>query len=221
MTGKLTSRRVLAQNAYEFTFALSKPLVFDPGQYVTVTLHNLKSDPKGPGRIFSIVNSPSDNKILKILFRSTGSPYKNHLLKMKIGEKVKISDPVGIFNPPKSPKAPVIFLAAGIGIAPFMSIFTLSEVEGLPYPATLFYANKTKKDIPYLDKMPKESILVYTRGGKRLDLDLVKKTVKNWREGLFFIAGPPEFIENFEQQLIASKINPKSIYREAFDGEQL
>ncbi len=207
MTGILTARTQVAKGAFEAVFELKQRLIFDPGQYVTVTLPSLKNDPKGNGRIFSIVNTPKENKILKILFRNTGSDYKNHLLKMKLGEKIKISDPIGEFAPKPGN---LIFLAAGIGIAPFISM--------LPITAIWFFTNTSKLTAPYLDKIPKEANLIFTNKNERLNLDLIRK-IKNWRSALYYIAGSPEFVEDLESQLIKADISPKNINREAFDGE--
>lgn len=208
MNGNLTSRTQVAKGAFESVFELSQKLHFNPGQYVTLTLPRLKNDPKGKGRIFSIVNTPKENKILKILYRDTGSPYKNYLLKMPIGEKIKVSDPIGDFAP--KPGA-LVFLVAGIGIAPFMSM--------LPIKATWFISNKSKAHTPYLPQIPNNPHLIFTNKNKRLNLKLIKSNLPNWTSCIFYIAGAPEFVENLESQLITAGCHPANINREAFDGE--
>lgn len=208
MTGILKFRQEIAKGAFESVFSLSQKLQFEPGQYVILTLPHLKNDPKGKGRIFSIVNTTKENKILKILYRDTGSPYKNYLIKMSIGEKVKISDPIGNFAPKPGN---LVFLAAGIGIAPFMSM--------LPIKATWFISNKSKAHAPYLPQIPNNPYLIFTNKNKRLNLKLIKTRVPNWTSCIYYIAGAPEFVEDLESQLITAGCHPANINREAFDGE--
>lgn len=212
MIGVLTSRSKVASNAFESVFSLSQKLIFEPGQYLTITLPNLKNDPKGKGRIFSIVNTPKENKILKILYRDTGSPYKKYLLNMKIGDTVKLSDPIGEFNPNSlnlSVSQSFVFLSAGIGIAPFLSM--------LPIKATWFVVNKSKSFAPYLDIIPKSAHFIFTNKKQRLDIPLIRSSLPNFSNHTYFLAGPPEFVEDLESQLIKAKISPQNIFRESFD----
>src|SRR5690606_22688440 len=58
------SKRLLAVDIYEFTFALRKKLRFIPGQYIEISLPNdLKTDARGERRMFSIVSTPADDEL--------------------------------------------------------------------------------------------------------------------------------------------------------------
>jgi len=123
---------------------------FKPGQFVLVSFFDNRLGKQC--RAYSISSCPQD-KFLTLTVKKIGV-FSSALHKLKIGEKVKISPPLGDFYPEKSMKN-LVFLAAGIGIAPFYSIIKSLYLEGSMNELTLFYSNKTDKDIVFPEELSK------------------------------------------------------------------
>ncbi len=133
-------------------FSLLKGPVFSfrPGQFVLVSFLDNRLDKQC--RAYSISSCLQD-KFLTLTVKKIGV-FSSALHKLKIGEKVKVSSPQGDFYPEKSMKNLVI-LAAGVGIAPFHSIIKSLYLESSTNKITLFYCNKTKKDIVFFEELSK------------------------------------------------------------------
>src|SRR5207244_11999933 len=73
-----------------FTFAKdedSKILEHKAGQFAFFPLDDVKNDPKGPIRHFSIASSPTEDKII-ISRRIRETPYKQKLASLKKGARI-------------------------------------------------------------------------------------------------------------------------------------
>src|SRR3989344_7842471 len=125
---KLVGNKSVAENTYELTFEIVEPgFSFTAGQYVWVILPKYDyDDPKGERRAFSICSSPANGNKISIVFRNSDSSYKKTLLKLPVGSEVNISGPFGTLALPQSPTVPVVFIAGGVGIAPYLSLIRSS-----------------------------------------------------------------------------------------------
>lgn len=117
-------QRTTAEKTYEVSFNLSgKSFSFIAGQYIRVTVPKLLyDDQKGPSRVFTIASSPNEKNKLAIAFRDSESGFKKTLLELSQGSLVEIEGPFGYFTLPKNTSRPLIFIASGIGITPFLSM---------------------------------------------------------------------------------------------------
>lgn len=153
---KINQKKVFESGAVELELELelTEPFNFIAGQYIWLELlEMILPDPKGSRRAFSIINLPSDqNKILKILFRQSQSGFKQNLLNLELGAKVRVRGPFGsAFNSKNVQNQSVTMVAGGVGVAPFLAI--LAELSLRP-PATnwtLVFCNHDQEKLPYLD----------------------------------------------------------------------
>ena len=105
---------------------------FRPGQHVVARL------PGSPTkRSYSLIGSGSSSDVLKIAARRRASVdnFSNPSLSLRLhgllpGDELLLEPPSGAFTPPIVGERPVVFLAAGIGITPFLSLRT--GVEKVP-----------------------------------------------------------------------------------------
>ena len=118
---RIVHRRRIANGTHELTLDLGKPLDFKAGQYIAITLSSLPVDPPYRVREFSLVSAPSESH-LTIAFRSSATDYKRAILDPAYAGPIITRGPLGFFTPPPNPSDPHVFIAGGIGIAPFMSI---------------------------------------------------------------------------------------------------
>lgn len=211
-------------------FSLLKGLVFSfrPGQFVLVSFLDNRLGKQC--RAYSISSCPQD-KFLTLIVKKIGV-FSSALHKLKIGEKVKISSPQGDFYPEKSMKN-LVFLAAGMGIAPFYSVIKSLYLEGSTNRITLFYCNKTKKDIIFFEELSKiarnwssfKIIYLLTREKtkdkkikecQRLNVKILKKYLKDLNNKHYFICGPIEFVNDLRTELKRAGVKENLIKTEAF-----
>ena len=205
---------------------------FEPGQFILVSF--LDSRANNRIRAYSISSCPQD-KFLSITVKKVGV-FSSALHKLKIGEKVKISSARGDFYPEKSmirQPAELVFLAAGIGIAPFYAIIKDFYRQKSPNKITLFYSNRTKKEIVFFKELNKiaknwlnlKIIYLVTREEMkdkciseccRVDIIILKKYLKDLKGKHYFICGPREFVSDKFKELKDCGVKGRFVKIEAF-----
>jgi ferredoxin-NADP reductase len=117
-----TRSRALTPNTTEFIFEPSRPVRFMPGQYMELDLPHAKSDGKGRRRVFSLTSAPgSETVTFGVRTAEPLSAAKKVLLALKPGDQVAATSVGGDFVLPRDPRSPVLLIAAGIGITPYLA----------------------------------------------------------------------------------------------------
>ena len=208
-----------------FSLILEKPenFSFYPGQYLDIELP--VNDPLGNTRAFTISSSPSED-FLMITTKKGISQFKKTLYKLKAGDKISASHPAGTFILDETESA--VFLAGGIGITPFRSIIKYALDQKLSTPITLLYSNSDnnflfKKELNQWQKLyPKESFAhpklkihyVVTDKDGRLTSAKLRSIVNS----IYYLAGPPKMVDDFESMLLNLRVDPTNIRTDRFDG---
>ena len=217
------SKREVAENTLEVSFDISSvEFNFLPGQYVRVVLPKLSknAEPRGNGREFSICSSPNDKKRLTVAFRRSGSKFKQLLAAIPLGEVVVVEGPYGNMTFPKN-DSPLIFIAGGTGIAPFMSMVRWATERKLPNKISLIYANRNEGSAIYLSELA-----ALAKQNKNFEIkkifglitrDILESYVDNWQEQLFFSSGPAKFTDTVVAMCVALGIPEARIYFEESD----
>ena len=143
----------LAEGTRGFRFAKPEGFSFRAGQAVNVTLLDPpETDGKGNSRTFSLVTAPHE-ETLAIATRMRDTAFKRVLGSLAEGTTVKLRGPMGTFTLPDDPARPVVFLAGGIGITPFVSMLRHEAKAGSTRPRLLVYSNRRPEDAPFLDEL--------------------------------------------------------------------
>ncbi len=128
---------------------LDKPIDFQAGQYVQVSLPGIEGD-----RPFSIANSPQaiaatgELEInVRIIPGGAGTAYLHETL--KVGDKLRISGPYGRFFVRSSQSAPMIFMAGGSGLSSPRSMILDLLASGWTQPITLVYGQRNAAELYY------------------------------------------------------------------------
>src|SRR3989344_5956149 len=144
---KVSAVKRFGDDVKEISFKLDRPFSFIPGQYVWVEIPKLKTpDIKGSRRAFSICSIPNKKNTISIVYRISQSGYKQELSKLAEGDSVVIHGPFGSLHFPENPQTPVICVAGGVGIAPFVSLIPDSLANVPARNITLLYANAANKE---------------------------------------------------------------------------
>ena len=201
---------------------------FKPGQFSLFSFLDNRAERKI--RAYTISSLPSE-KFLSITVKKAGV-FSSCLYNMKIGEKIEIGSSHGNFYPKKSMKN-LVFLSAGIGIAPFYSVIKDFYEQKSNQKITLFYSNRTKKEIVFFKELNKIAknwpnlkiiylITIEEIKDKciseccRIDIEILKKYLKNLKEKYYFICGPREFVSDRYQELKNCGVIEKFIKIESF-----
>src|SRR5205085_724647 len=102
------------KNVFSLVFKKPKNYFFYPGQYI-----DLELPVKDTSRTFSFSSSPTENYLMLTAKKGVTS-YKKYMENIKPGQSFETTPPIGTFTLDDSQKA--VFIAGGVGIAPFRSI---------------------------------------------------------------------------------------------------
>lgn len=233
MTGKIVDKKEVARGTLQVIFEVKDRPNFKPGQFFFITLPELKyPDERGNRRQFSIVNSPNKPGILTLATRLTGSGFKKTLNEMKVGDEVELGPIAGVFSLPEDTSKPLIFIAGGIGITPFMSMLRYLKEAGTAYNITLVYSNRDRLSTAFLNEiqglaksLPNfKLILTMTEDAnwqgekRRVDAGFIKEYFPNVNENYYMVVGPPGMVEAVKTSLLEAGALPENIKIEKFTG---
>ncbi len=190
-------------------FVLEKPpgYTFIPGQSVNVSI-NLPGWEKKL-RPFTFTNLPEDRFLelmIKIYREHNGVTKK--LESINKGDELILHDIFGSIHY----KEDGVFIAAGSGITPFISIFRYLKKQKRTSKNLLIYSNKTQEDVimgASLFAMLKGNFIpVFTRQNvvgfieKRIDRNFLIDHIKDFDQH-FYICGPETFVKDLTEILIS------------------
>jgi len=190
-------------------FVLEKPpgYTFNPGQSVNVSI-NLP-EWKKEIRPFTFTNLPDDDYLefmIKIYRNRNGVTKK--LESINAGDELILHEVFGVIQY----KENGVFISAGSGITPFLSIFRYLYKQKRARQNLLIYTNKTSEDVimeESLHKMLRDNfITVFTREHvlgyieKRIDRDFLIDHISDFKQH-FYICGPESFVKDLRELLLS------------------
>lgn len=192
---------------------------FKAGQYVRLVFPGLDiDDTKGPARLFSIASSPNNKEKLDITFRMSESGYKKTLVNMQIGDEAEFEGPWGSFVLPDNAEKPVVFIAGGTGITPFLSMMKFATEQNLPHRINLIYASRDKNSVIYSSEIKeltkRNSRLKINFVVGRIDEKLIRKNSPKDPKAAFYISGPPAMVDYIRNIFEDIKAPEENIYYE-------
>lgn len=220
----LLEKKVIAENTFEMTFGIpEKNFSFKPGQYVSVTLPGLENySIMDKFHDFSIVSSPSEQSTVAIVFRGSGSVFKTTLLRLPMGSVVSIDGPKGVFTLPEATDVPVVLVAGGVGIAPFMSMMRYATEQKSTQKITFLYFNTKQESVAYkieLEELARKNPLISVRDflgvPEKQHLVLEGESLEKLQ---YYVAGPPLMVSSVVQSLHNFGILSQYIRTEEFTG---
>lgn len=233
---RLKRKRKIAADIVDFVFTPSQRLLFEPGQYMELTLAHPKPDSRGNRRYFTLASSPTEDGLhLGVRFYANSSSFKRALYNIDSRTKMTAGQIAGDFTLPRDTRQKLVFIAGGIGITPFRSMLRYLLDKRQQRDIVLFYANKTADEIAYREILNEAQarlgIRVYcTLTGTnalprnwpglvgRIDQRMIKQTVPDYQERTFYISGPLAMVRAYEQLLRTMHVRPEQIKKDLFPG---
>ena len=147
--GKIKQLRQLPSQVLEVECALDKKWQHQPGQFAFVQFESMPE-----AHPFTLSNASIGQGIARFSIKNLGDYTGQLFSNLKLGERLRVEGPYGCFTPCLNQSVPQVWVAAGIGITPFVSWleFFQSQPEQAPN-ATLYYCVASREQAPYLEHL--------------------------------------------------------------------
>jgi predicted ferric reductase len=217
-----------------WTLALEPPpgqtLRFAPGQFAWLSLRAspfaMKEHP------FSIASSAERGPGIELSIKALGD-FSAGIKDTSVGETAWIDAPYGTFGIDRHPDATgFVFIAGGIGIAPFMSMLRTLADRRDRRPLWLFYGNRVWERVAFREELEQLSqtldlhvvhVLLepppdWTGGQGYITTDLLARHLPTQRDGFeYLLCGPTPMTVSAERSLGALSVPVSRVHSEIFD----
>jgi predicted ferric reductase len=122
-----------------------RKMKFRPGQFVFLRIGSRSVSEPHP---FTIASGPSE-PVLRIHVKNLGDWSGTLADRVSVGDTVRVEGPYGRLHLFPKRSHPVVWIAGGVGITPFLG--TISEGGGTGHVPHLFYAVRSRNEAPGLD----------------------------------------------------------------------
>jgi predicted ferric reductase len=204
----------------ELTLApLETPLAAMPGQFVLASFH------EGPGyrgcREFHpfTLSHVDRSGALRLGVKALG-PCTARMQQMHVGTEARLQGPFGTFRP-GVPRAPQLWIAGGIGIAPFIAALRAGPCAA---STTLFYFFRSQDDAAFIEELQEHAAsdplfeLIASASGEAMpNLTELLERVPGVERRHVFICGPSAMMKLVAAELRRRGVPRDSIHCEIFD----
>jgi ferredoxin-NADP reductase len=202
---KILKIEEVTHNVRRFTVSKPDNYSFLPGQATEVSVNKeLLKNEKRPFTFTGLNEWPTLEFTTKIYTDHHG--VTEALGKVKEVDELIIRDVWGAINY----KGPGIFIAGGAGVTPFIAIFRQLHKDNKLEGNTLFFSNKTEKDIILKDEFSKMlgknfyNTLTQEKSEKydhrKIDKAFLRDHIKNFNQN-FYVCGPDLFVKDITEFL--------------------
>jgi len=232
LKAKLTERIKRTPSVESFRFAPEKRIEFIPGQFLQVMFDPDNPQNKELNKYLSF-SCAAGKPYIEVTKRISESEFSRHLTALRAKDVVTLKAPLGacVF---KEEYKKIAFLIGGIGITPVISIIEYIAEKKLDTGASLFYSNRNEEDIAFkkeldgwsaqnknikvfyavTDYQPRDKNCVFGR----ITQELLAQSLKDIKERIIFIFGPPKMVEAMEKLCLDMGCRNEDLKTESFLG---
>jgi ferredoxin-NADP reductase len=194
---------------------------FKAGQFLHLAIDEYDGASEWPeSRVFSIMNSPTRKDEIVIVVSAKGTFTKRIVNDLKEGDSVWLKLPYGEFSFEKDVR-PVVLIAGGTGISPFLSYLDYCLDDETQHPLKLYYGVRNSSLFLFKDKLDcytsikgfelhsymEEGSVEGCKAG-RIDIEEVYHENKN---AVFYLSGPWVMIAAFRDYLSTHGVETERI----------
>jgi predicted ferric reductase len=207
-----------------------RPLDYAPGQFQFLRPHG--SAIPGEEHPFSVASSPSPDGLIALTIKESGD-FTASIGRIKPGDRATVHGPFGRFSHVFHPNAnELVFVAAGVGITPLMSMLRYMRDRREARRVLLVYANRGPTDIVFRSELESircggfpelKTVHVLTQPPAdwdgptgRLDTKSLRFHCGELSGKTFFICCPPTMTSGLIRGLKAAGVSPKQIHTDYF-----
>ncbi len=180
------------------------------------------------GKTYSFASAPTEPDLM-ISFKKGVSPFKKALEKVQPGETMLITQ-YGSNGFLFDQRYPAVFIAGGIGIAPFRSMIKGLIDAQQHLSITLLFSNR-HNDFPFRAELEtwqhmspalKTVFVVTSEEGrvtrKRIQIELERSGIECLTTPQYYLAGSPQMVQGCEHHLLALGVEKNRIKTDSFEG---
>ncbi|UVT19693.1 MAG: 2Fe-2S iron-sulfur cluster binding domain-containing protein [Nitrospira sp.] len=243
-SGQLRVAKIFQETADVKTFRLVHPsggdlpvlpFVFEPGQFLTVTVN---IDGKETKRSYSIASSPCRRTFCELTVKQTPAGLVSNYLheRIQVGDLISVSGPFGKFTFRGHEAPSVVLIAGGVGITPLMSAIRCLTDQAWTGEIFMIYACNTMQDLIYHEELEylvrryenfqltitlsRETSSAWTGPRGHVTRDLLTKAVPNLTTRRIHLCGPPAMMEAVKGILADMGVPPDQVKSENFLGAE-
>ncbi|MET0931136.1 MAG: FAD-dependent oxidoreductase [Aeromicrobium sp.] len=220
---ELEQTRQLSPETHELIFRSSRDVSFTPGQYVELTLPHAGMDSRGARRTFSISSPPDDEGRFSFALRvpEKSSSFKKALLALEPGDTVHGTGVGGDFVWPADPAVPLLLVAGGIGITPFLSQLRHESARD----AVLVYGASSPDEVPFTEELAGVRVVLVCPDRPAslpeawtyveapfLSAEIIAAAVPDLATRRAYVSGPPAMVNAVRADLRKHCISMKTDY---------
>jgi phenol hydroxylase P5 protein len=139
--------------AFHLTVTSGRRFDYEAGQWASFEIP-VPGEPVPLVRAYSIACAPSDGSRIELCLNlAKGGQASHWFFGLKGGEEIDLFGPKGSFTLRRPVDAPVLFVAAGTGIAPIRAMLQSLVAEKAGVPITLLFGARDEGEILYRDEL--------------------------------------------------------------------
>lgn len=229
-----------------FRFVAEPPVLFTykPGQFANL---NLEINGEEVLRSYSISSTPSRPHTLEFTVKRVAAPpnsdpsvprglVSNWLHdNIKVGSTINLSGPLGKFTCFNNPSSKLLFISAGSGITPMMSMSRWVQDTGADCDIVFLHSARSPQDIICRQELemlsaqnPKFHLAITTTRREpgqnwmgymgRIDAAMIQMMAPDYKERTVYVCGPNPFMEAVKATLESIGFPMENYYEESFGG---
>ncbi len=226
---RFAGSRPLTPTTTEFRFRPERPLRYAAGQYLELHLPHSGADGKGQRRVFSLTSAPGSPELsLGVGTAAPLSSAKRALLALEPGEELTGTAVGGDFILPGNRQAPVLLIAAGIGITPYLA--QLGAGAARERDVVLLYLARSADELAYAEELERSGARVIIRladgsappgfaqdaGNARLDAGRLRELVPDIAARDVYVSGSPASVRSLRSA--ARGAGARRVHVDSFAG---
>lgn len=210
--------------AYELVLdsSLEAP-VFLPGQYVNIDVPG-----SGQHRSYSFSSAPGSTCMRFFIKQVPGGLMSTWLSNASAQTQVQITGPLGSFYL-RPASRPLLMLAGGTGLAPFLSMLEVLAAQELVHPIHLIYGVTRDQDLVMVDRLEDYAVRI---PGFTFTTCVADPQTTHPRQGYVtqhmapevlhdgnvdvYLCGPPPMVDAVQKHFSAAALEPAHFYYEKF-----
>jgi CDP-4-dehydro-6-deoxyglucose reductase/ferredoxin-NAD(P)+ reductase (naphthalene dioxygenase ferredoxin-specific) len=199
------------------------PMTFSAGQYAEVEFA------PGLSRHYSMANTPEEAELVFHVRHMPGGRSSAFVAnRLRVGDKVKVSGPLGVSYLREHHRGPVLLIAGGSGLAPIESILRTLLARDRAAPVRLYFGVRSERDL-YHEPLLKDlaarhahftyrAVLSEQIGARGRRYGLVHEAIEAPLppDLMAYLAGPPVMVEAATARLRAEGLSVRQIHADAF-----